>query len=106
MFVPSSLITSSKRKSIVYNVLQTDNGWQIQALLPARISPSDRIKLLDWFRSYRDEVHHSRPSWVTMFSATERVYLLDVIRVSGPKEMIVKTVQPDQIWQQLKFDYA
>jgi hypothetical protein len=41
-----------------------------------------------------------------MFSATERVYLLDVIRVSGPKEMIAKTVQPDQIWQQLKFDYA
>ncbi|HUG82904.1 MAG TPA: hypothetical protein VML01_14640 [Bryobacterales bacterium] len=106
MYIPSSLIDPSKHKAIVYNVLETDNGWQIQALLPSRISPTDRLKLLDWFRSYREELKQSRPSWVTMFRATDRVYLLDVVPVSQPKDVLAKTVQPGEIWQQLNLDYA
>lgn len=49
------------RKMIVYNVLNTHNGFQIQAFMPRRVSVDDRTKVLDWFYSYRSQVHSQNP---------------------------------------------
>ena len=104
--MPSYLLASRNSKYIVYNVLKTENGWQIQAFLPRSISPADRMNLLEWFRSYRSEVQLLHPSWLTLFKATDRAYFLDVIPVQNPRHMLSKTAQAGQVWEQLELNYA
>jgi hypothetical protein len=94
------------KKPIVYNVLRTASGWQVQAFLPKRVSPDDRVLILDWFHSYRSQVQLQHPQWLTTFRFTEQSYFLDIISAENQKEMIVKAAETIQGWQQLDLEYV
>ena len=98
----------STDEKIVYNVLKTRSGWQVQAFLPKRISADDRIVVIDWFHCYRSEVQRQHPLWLTSFSATDQVYLLDIMQASSPKDLIAQatTLATNTDPRQLKLDYA
>jgi hypothetical protein len=96
----------SNKNRIVYNVLKTQKGWQVQAFLPRRISPDDRITILDWFHTYRSKVLEQHPLWLTVFNGTDQAYFLDIVQVDTPQELIAETVGTGQTWQQLELDYA
>ena len=103
----ASIVRAQKRK-IVYNVLRTNNGWQVQAFMPKGVSGDDRILVLDWFHQYRAEVHRRHPLWITTFNPAERAYVLDIVQASSSKDFIVKatTTSPYNPPVQLAFDYA
>jgi hypothetical protein len=94
-------------KDIVYNVLRLDSGWRIEAFLPNRIPPSDRITVLKWFDSYANQVRAQHPQWNTRFRTAERAYFLDIRKLDKPSEVAkaTKTLQ-NELWQQLNLDYA
>ncbi len=94
------------RKPIVYNVVKTPSGWQIQAILPPRLSPSDKIKIIDWFHTYRSTIRAEHPGWSTTFHASESVYLLTVIPTIDQSAVIAAAVEAAQTWKQLDLDYA
>ena len=96
----------SAKKTIVYNVLHTQTGWQIQAFLPKRISPEDRVKIIDWMHSYRSEVRLKNPFWATMFYSTEYAYFLDITPNNDAKDLIAHAIDTGNTWQQLSFEYA
>ena len=93
-------------KPIVYSVLRTDRGWMVYASLPQKISPSDRIKVIDWFHSYRSEIQRMNPRWQTMFYASEGTYSLDVVPATDPPALIAQAVEAAQTWKQLELDYV
>lgn len=97
---------SPSRKPIVYNVLQTSNGWQIQAFLPTRISPDDRMKVLVWFDTYRTEVHRQNPLWLTNFRASGQAYFLDIVPVNDNKSLIARVIEAGTSWHQMDFQYG
>jgi len=80
---------SRKNKSIVYNVVRTANGWQVEAVMPSKVPPSDRLKVLDWFKEYREQVRSAHPLWSTVFHPAEGRYTLDIRTVaSNDKELM------------------
>lgn len=101
-----SLPKSLKRRkdAIVYNVLATPDGWQLQAFLPKGISPSDRCTVLDWFHEYRSKVQALHPTWLTSFRFAEYVYFLDIVRVDNPRERIARAVDLAEQSQQIELD--
>lgn len=103
-----------REQKIVYNLLRTSAGWQLQAFLPRRVSIADKIKVIDWFHDYRTAVQKQHPLWLTSFNATDHAYFLDIVQASSPKDLIAKALdvagQADHNFpsepQQLSFDYA
>ena len=95
-------------QKIVYNLLKTDAGWQVQAFLPRQVSANDRIAVIDWFHGYRSQVQREHPFWLTSFSGTDQAYFLDIVRADSPKDMIAKAInRQSQIQpEQLSFDYV
>lgn len=96
----------NNRKPIVYNVNPLGHGFQIQAVLPRRVDPNDRVKVIDWFRDYRVQVHNLNPYWVTMFHVNGNTYALDVIQADGPRQLVERAIPSGPHWQQLSFDYG
>ena len=91
MFAQSALFpTQDNSKHIVYNMLPTENGWRLQVLLPKRVPTDDRRIVLEWIRSYRDEVRQQHPYWLTTFRGADREYTLDILPAKDPKDAIVK----------------
>ena len=82
-----------RTKAIEYNVVPTSTGWQIQAVLTPDVSPEDRIKVIDWFHSYRSNVSHMNPLWLTSFTAGKEGYALDIYPASTPQQMLGNAVQ-------------
>ena len=72
--------------------------------LPSRISASDRMAVLKWLHSYKGQVKEQNPSWLVMFKATERTYILDIVPLSG--QQITRPDQVENAWKQLSFEYA
>ena len=85
------------KKEIVYNVLPTSNGWQIQAFLPDKISLGD---------CYRFSGASRTPYLITFFHFGEQSYFLDIIRADDPKELIGQLVELAQVWKQMDLEYA
>jgi len=79
---------SHKNKSIVYNVLNTADGWDLEILLPSRIPPSDRIKILEWLRGYRAQVRSEHPLWSTVLHPSLDRYVLEIRRTNNDRELI------------------
>jgi len=100
--LPKSL--KPRKDAIVYNVLATPDGWQVQAFLPKRISPSDRCVVLDWFHEYRSKVQALHPIWLTTFRFAEQVYFLDIVRIDDPKDRVARAIDLVQQSQQLDLD--
>ena len=96
----------SKRNSIVYNVVPTSRGWQVQALVPDRISTDDRIKVIDWFHAYRSTVHRQYPFWLTTFHTADHGYFLDILKADDPREMLSHAVGTGTAWQQIELDFG
>lgn len=96
----------SKSNQIIYNVVSTGRGWQVQALVPAKLSGDDRIKVIDWFHSYRSTVHKQYPLWLTTFHTAERGYFLDILKVDDPKQMLSQAVDVGLGVQQLELDFG
>ena len=100
-----------KEQRIVYSLLRTSVGWQVQAFLPRHVSANDRIKVIDWFHSYRSTVHKDNPLWLTSFNCTDQAYFLDIMQASSPKDLIIKATDATSRFQQrepyqLSLDYA
>jgi hypothetical protein len=66
--------------AIVYSVNKIADGWKISATLPESTSPSDRVKVIDWFHSYRAEVRRTNPLWLASFriGASNNDYVLEI----------------------------
>jgi hypothetical protein len=95
-----------RKQKIVYNVIPTGQGWQVQALVPDRISVDDRIKVIDWFHAYRSTVRKQYPCWLTTFHSAKQGYYLDILRTDSPRDMNAHTV--DNAFsssQQTEFDF-
>ena len=84
-----------------------DDGWRIEAYLPKRVAPIDRIKILERLDSYSSQVREQHPQWVTRFRAADQAYFLDIRQVDTPKDVVemAKTLQRE-LWHQLTLDYA
>ncbi len=95
-FRSASFLTPEDSDHIVYNMLPTDNGWQLQVLLPKRVPPGDRRIVLDWLQSYRNEIRSKHPYWLTMFHSTDREYTLDILPAKDPKGAIVNALRIGQ----------
>lgn len=96
---------SHKNKSIIYNVLKTDDGWNVEILLPSNIPPSDRIKILDWIRSYRVQVRAEHPLWSTVLHPSLDCYVLEIRRTNNDKELIATGEQLKSICGEI-LEYA
>ena len=94
------------KKAIIYKVLHTNGGYQIQAFMPRYMPAGDRTKILDWFQSYRVEVHRQNPYWLTVFHAGDHAYFLDIVPGETPKDLIVNAFDPANTWKQTSFEYA
>ena len=94
------------KKEIVYNILPTSSGWQIQVFLPNRLSPTDRMMVLDWIHAYRAQVRAENPTWVTFFHFGEQAYFLNIIRADTQQEMIAAVIDVAETWRQMDFEYA
>jgi hypothetical protein len=83
-----------------------NNGIQIQALLPKRVVPDDRIKIIDWFHVYRTQVAAQHPTWVTMFHSTDYTYALDIFPTDTPRQFVAKGLEElSATPSQLEFDF-
>jgi len=79
---------SRRNKSIIYNVLNTSDGWDIEISLPAHTPPSDRVKVLEWLRSYKAQVRSEHPHWSTVLLPSLDRYVLEIRRTNNDKELI------------------
>ena len=87
--------------------MYVNNGFQIQAVLPKSLPPDDRIKVIDWFHNYRNQVRNEHPMWTTLFrSHDDRMYSLYIIPTETPKQQIAQAVTAFPMWEQLSLDYA
>ncbi len=94
-------------KPIVYNILATEGGWRLEAYVAPRVSPEDRITVLEWLNSYKAQVRRTHPSWIVSFrAANPYAYSLDIRRVDQKQERAAETEKLKQMWHQLAFDYA
>jgi hypothetical protein len=66
--------------AIVYSVNKISDGWKISATLPESTSPNDRMKVIDWFHSYRAEVRRINPLWLASFriGGSNNDYVLEI----------------------------
>ena len=107
MFAQSTLFpTQDNSKRIVCNLSPTDKGWRLHVRLPKRVSTSDRRIVIDWIRSYRDEVRQQHPYWLTAFHGADREYTLDILPAKDPKNTIVESWRAMSESQNRGFDYA
>jgi hypothetical protein len=98
---------TEESKSIVYNVVKTDTGWRIEANLPKRVPPTDRMKVLTWLDSYASQVRTRHPQWNTRFRATDQTYLVDIHQLDSPADVAKATQALEgEMWQQLTLDYV
>ena len=107
MFAQSTLFPAQDNsKHIVYNMLPTENGWRLQVLLPKRVPTDDRRIVLEWIRSYRDEVRQQHPYWLTTFRSTDREYTLDMLPANDAKGTINNALRIGQELQRRGFNHA
>ena len=77
-----------RSKAIVYNVLQTTDGWNVEVVMPAKIPPSDRLKVLEWLRDYREQVRTAYPLWSTVLHPSTERYVLEIRKTNNDKELL------------------
>ena len=91
---------------IVCSLSPTDKGWRLHVRLPKRVSTSDRRIVIDWIRSYRDEVRQQHPYWLTTFRSTDREYTLDMLPANDAKGTINNALRIGQELQRRGFNHA
>lgn len=75
---------------IVYNVRKSGEGWRVEVKLPKRISPEDRISVLNNLWQYKVALIANHPTWFVRFGSGENAYTLDVIPANRASKDLVK----------------
>ena len=76
--------------TIVYEAVETGEGWQVAVVLPPKISVSDRIRVLNWMEDYRTSIRRQYPLWLTSLHTNPRQICLNIPPVSGVRELAAK----------------
>jgi hypothetical protein len=79
---------SKRSKSIVYNINETSDGWDIEVLIPQNAPASDRVAVLEWVRQYRNQVRSAHPFWSVVFHPSSSRFVLEIRRANNDKELI------------------
>ena len=87
-------------RAITYTVIKTPDGWRIEVTFPKRVSPSDRMKVLDWFHSYRSEVRRINPLWLASFHVGDNGYVLEIRPVNDVRQLVEAGEQVKEIWDE------
>jgi hypothetical protein len=85
-------------KAIYYSFVKMADGWKIEAVVPKRVSPDDRLRIVNWLRDYKSQVQKIHPSWVTRFSPMERGYTLHIVPTGSARELFEKGQNLKDIW--------
>lgn len=85
---PANYQDAASVSSIVYNTVQTEEGWIIETRFPVSAPPSDRVSVLKWFEEYRLEINKAYPLWNTAFIMGTDWYRLVIKRNSDPRELL------------------
>jgi len=56
--------------------------------MPSSVSASDRIRILEWFGDYRNQVRKKHPQWSTIFHPSQRRYVLEIRKINSDREVI------------------
>jgi len=96
---------STANKSIVYNVLKTSDGWNVEVIVPPRIPASDRVKVLEWLRDYKGQVKAAHPLWSTVLHPSLNRYVLEIRKTNSDKELIATGEQLKSICGEI-LEYA
>ena len=81
---------SQSTGTIVYEVVETGEGWQVAVFLPPKTSASDRIRVLNWMEDYRTRIRRQYPLWLTSLHTNPRQICLNITPVSGVRELVSK----------------
>lgn len=76
-----SVVTANRyrpKNAITYNIFKNTNGYSVQAFVPDQTSGSDRLKIVKWLWSYRDQVRREYPSISVRFYNLEHGYGLEI----------------------------
>ncbi len=79
---------SQPKRAIVYDAVQTGDGWHVEVVLPPNISASDRILILNWLESYRTSIRQQYPLWLTALHTEPRRLWLDIKPISEARELV------------------
>lgn len=66
------------KNAITYSIFRTGSGYEIQAFVPEHTSSTDRLKVVQWFRTYRDSVRRENPLLSVRFHNLEHGYGLEI----------------------------
>jgi len=84
--------------AIVYSVSRVPDGWKISATVPKKASPSDRMKVIDWFHNYRAQVRRSNPLWLANFYVQDDGYVLEVRPTHDVRQLAEAGEKVKEIW--------
>lgn len=96
---------SRKNRYIAYNVSRTVDGWNVEVVVPRKVPSSDRIKVLEWIRAYREEVRNAHPLWSTVLHPSEERYTLEIRKTNSDRELIATGEQLKSICGEI-LEYA
>ncbi|HWZ44409.1 MAG TPA: hypothetical protein VNW97_13105 [Candidatus Saccharimonadales bacterium] len=68
----------SPKGAITYNIVKTDHGYTIQAFIPKQTSTSDKSKIIEWFRDYRNRIRQENPFISARFYNHDNGYSLEI----------------------------
>ena len=81
---------SQTKEAIVYDAVQTGDGWRVEVVFPPDIPPSDHILVLNWLEGYRTSIRQQYPLWLTALHTKSSRLWLDIKPVSGIRELVEK----------------
>jgi len=96
---------SDTRKSIVYNIQKSTDGWTVEVVMPPRVPASDRIKVLEWLRDYKEQIKVAHPLWSTVMHPSANRYLLEIRTTNSDRELIATGEQLKSICGEI-LEYA
>ena len=80
----------SQSGAIVYDAVQTGDGWRVEVVFPPKIPVSDRIVVLNWLEGYRTSIRQQYPLWLTALHTKPSRLWLDIKPISGVRELVEK----------------
>jgi hypothetical protein len=84
----SSYQAMSRQKSaITVTTFPQDKGWVIHVAVPSKVPASDRLKVIEWIRSYRNQIKSQHPMWDASFRSGDNIYALVIKPASCEDDM-------------------
>ena len=89
---------SGSANAIVYAVTKVPDGWKVSATVPEKTSPDDRMKVIDWFHTYRAAVRRSNPFWLANFHVGDSGYVLEIRPTADVRQLVEAGEKVKEIW--------